>query len=189
MSAVTASQKAIELALDPNASLYEVVFSVPAQQKIALFTKQRKRFAEYSHAVRFLEMHAHVPPLGTHLAIFKGTRDEIERRPDVISFDTLIDLEDDYGGKMAHECEWQVMRFNIETQQIEELVEDEQFLFPDKAPAVKCARFIIDHCKLIADKDSKKLRVVTTNRSRSHVHHHGQLPEDSDEPEVTATVK
>jgi len=160
-----AAEEAKKLAQDTTASLWEVVFCVPTQQKIALF-KQRKRFSEYKHAFVFLKMHEHVPPQGTYLALFQGTLAEVADQPGVMTYEELIDVIDDYDGKLAHECEWIVMRYNITTKKITPLVEDEEFAFADKTKAMLCARFIAHHCRMLPDDE---YRVITTDRKSTNI--------------------
>jgi hypothetical protein len=153
----------VEAAVDPTLSLFEVVFCVPSHQKFAVFENQRKRFGKRAEAVRYIEMHCHLVTLGTHLGIFKGTLAEIDADPNRIGKTELGDLEDDYEGKLAHECEWEVMQFDAKTSQFSDLSVWEQFLFPTKEKAIACARFMVAHCCLATgDK-----RIATTDKARS----------------------
>lgn len=160
------AQAALKLAEDPTASLWEMVFCVPTQQKIALF-KQRKRFSKKEHAELYMRMHSDSAPQGIHHALFKGTRAEIEALPGIMPFEELIDVVDDYGdGKMAHECEWIVLRYNPATKEISELVDDEEFAFSDKTKALACGRFISDHCLMLPN---DAYRVIVSDRDRKRI--------------------
>lgn len=149
-----AAQAARALAADETIPLIEVVFCVPPQTtvgaKIALFG-DRKRFQKREHAMKYIDMHKHLPPTGTYLAMIKGTRREIETHSGFMPYGQLIDVECDYGGKMAHQCEWEIVQTQDKTdppKNTEELKDDDAFMYGTKEAADKALDFISRHCLL-----------------------------------------
>ena len=162
-----AAADAIKLAQDKNASLYEVVYAVPAHQKIAVFVDQRKRFANYEHAALFVSASANLPPLGTHLAILKGTLEEVACSTMAMPYEKLIDVCDDYDGNDPDDCDWFVVGYNLSTKEFFELRNDEEFAFSTREAAIKCARFISNNCMMI-DRDNTNERIAVTDGARKN---------------------
>lgn len=159
---------------DPNAVCYEVVFSMPYTQKFATFRGQRKRFLRREHAEVFAKLHKHRETGDMRHAIIKGTMAEIDAMPNRVSVDALNALLDeplDYGdGRMAHQCEWKVMKIDpAKPSDLSDVVSEfEPMMFGTKEQALACAKFMEAHC-VDAIESNKQFATAHVNPANDEV--------------------
>lgn len=147
--------------LDANAVCYEVVFAMPYTQKFATFRGQRKRFLKREHAEVFVKLHQYREKDEMKHAIIKGTMVEIDEMPnrvDVNALNALLNEPLDYGdGKMAHQCEWRLMKIDPKKpSDIKDIVNSfEPIVFGTKEQALACAKFMEHNCIDVIEADKQ----------------------------------
>ncbi len=150
----TAQLAARAMAADETIPMIEVVLCVPPQTttgaQISLF-KDRKRFQKREHAAAWIAQNQHIPQVGIYLAMIKGTRKQIEDHPGFTTYTKILKFECEYGGKMAHQCEWEIVQ-TIDTENpplhTVPVREDNPFMFGTKEAAEKALDFMSRHCLL-----------------------------------------